>query len=80
MFFNAGQTESALGATVPEKAPAEQNRNLSKDQFGKAGGNPTEGESPMEGGAGAGAGEAGAAGAGAAGGAEAAELLPLLLV
>lgn len=80
MFFDAGQTESALGATVPPKAPASgQNRNLSKDQFGKTGGsNPTEGESPMEGAAGAGAGEAGAAGA--AGGAEAAELLPLLLV
>jgi len=78
MFFDAGKTESALGAVVPPKAPAsDQNRNLSKDQFGKAG-NPTEGEAPMEGAAGAGAGEAGAAGA--AGGAEAAELLPLLLV
>jgi hypothetical protein len=78
MFFDAGKTEAALGAVVPPKAPASQNRNLSKDQFGgkSGGGNPTEGEAPMEGAAGAG--EAGAAGA--AGGAEAAELLPLLLV
>lgn len=79
MFFDVDKAESALGATVPPKAPggnSGQNRNLSKDQFGgKGGAEAGEGEA-------AGAGEAvgGAGAAGAAGGAEAAELLPLLLV
>jgi hypothetical protein len=76
MFFNADQTDSAVGSVIPEKAPSgqpEQNRNLSPDQFGKKAG-------PAEGGAAEGAGAAG--GEAAAGGvaAEAAEALPLLLL
>lgn len=73
MFFNAGQTEGAVGSVIPDKAPSAQaqpNRNLSPEQFGKKAG-------PAEGGA-----AEGAAGEAAAGGvaAEAAEVAPLLLL
>lgn len=72
MFFNAGQTEGAVGAVVPEKPSGpSQNRNLSPEQFGKKGGPAT--EAPEAGAAG---GEAAAGGAAA----EVAEVAPLLLL
>lgn len=74
MFFNAGQTEGAIGAVMPEKSSvgSAPNRNLSPEQFGKPKTSPE-----------AGAGEAGAAegaGAEAGAGAVAEEALPLLLL
>jgi hypothetical protein len=78
MFFDAGQTQEAQGAVIPEKAPSSggQNRNLSPQQFGKKGGGAAEGAEGAEAGA---AGAEGAAGA-AAGAGELAELAPLLLL
>lgn len=75
MFFSAGQTQEALGATLPDKAPSApgQNRNLSPDQFGKKAGPAAD---APEAGAGAAGGEAAAGGAAA----EVAEVAPLLLL
>lgn len=81
MFFNAEQTEGAVGSVVSTpgvSGGSQPSQHLSPQQFGKKAG-------PAEGGAAeAGAGEA-AGGAAAAGGAEAgaasvAELAPLLLL
>ena len=80
MFFNAGQTQGAVGSVIPAKSGGQQpSQHLNQQQFG---GKPAAPGDGREAGAGV---EAGAEGAAAAGGAEAgaaglADLAPLLLL
>lgn len=77
MFFDAGQTQGAIGAVVPAKSGGEsQSPHLQPKQFGPKPGAPEAGAEAGAEGAAAGGAEAGAA----AGGASMAELAPLLLL